>query len=156
MYIYCNPKRWESIFTCLTYIQVPDYWLYSNSYLPVSTHGIKAQKSHIRLDEISSRIIMNVCVWLTQLNLEHCFLPQWNILSIPAILSSERRSWNWSLSCCEAWIVPERGASPDSSEGAGLCSTLLSAQTQILHQGVWPGQVPEKRLTLGSLRISLG
>lgn len=110
----------------------------------------------IRLVEISSRIFVRVRVWQTQFDLEHCFLSQCDILSIPAILASENRFWSWGLSCCAAWIVPERGAGPDSSEGAGrIAPSFLPKPRYWLHQGEWPAEF-QRKSNSGSLRICLG
>lgn len=110
----------------------------------------------IRLVEISSRIFVRVRVWQTQFDLEHCFLSQCDILSIPAILASENRCWSWGLSCCAAWIVPERGAGPDSSEGAGrIAPSFLPKPRYWLHQGEWPAEF-QRKSNSGSLRICPG
>lgn len=98
----------------------------------------------IRLVEISSRIIMRVFVWQTQLDLEHCFLSQWNILSIPAILASECRCWGWGLSCRAAWIVRETGAGTDSSEGAGCAAPSLLPKPRYCIRGSGLGEFQKK------------
>lgn len=110
----------------------------------------------IRLVEISSKIFVRVRVWQTQFDLEHCFLSQCDILSIPAILASEIRCWSWGLSCCAAWIVPERGAGPDSSEGAGcIAPSFLPKPRYWLHQGEWLAEF-QRKSNSGNLRICLG
>lgn len=91
-------------------------------------------------------IIVLVClVWGSLANSacpETLFSSRRRLCVHPSHLPSGSRCWCWGQSCNEAWTVL-KGELAQMLKMGGLCSTLLFAQTQILHQGEWPVRVPD-------------